>query len=231
MLTSQVQHCPHQNAKLGHTRQLRKMMATAHVQADGSEIGSILQVVSRWGKKTIIGALQVALVGPTVVVVPICFRHGIATVTRQAHNIVQNGDLTVWEETIQQVMEKRSGLVYIGRVWPRQAIGATRMQNRMRPAQRNLMKILTVEKVGKQTRSVFWYGITESGRMMTVVRPIGSVAISPTPARPASPVSSRTLRGEARALIVQLENTKALQAKQSALIVMQANILQIRLQQ
>ena len=67
--------------------------------------------------------------------------------------------------------------------------------------------------------------------MIHVVTPIGSVAISPTPARPASPVSSRTLRGEARALIVQLENTKALQAKQSALIVLQANFLQIRLQQ
>ena len=67
--------------------------------------------------------------------------------------------------------------------------------------------------------------------MIHVLTPIGSVAISPTPARPASPVSFRTLRGKARALIVQLENTKALQAKPSALIVMQENILQIRLQQ
>jgi hypothetical protein len=67
--------------------------------------------------------------------------------------------------------------------------------------------------------------------MIIVVTPIGSVAISPIPARPASPISSRTLRGKARARIAQLENTKALQAKQSALIVMQGNILQILLHQ
>ncbi len=67
--------------------------------------------------------------------------------------------------------------------------------------------------------------------MIIVVTTIISVAISPTPARPASPVSFRTPRGKARALIVQLENTKALKAQQSALIVMQENILQIRLQQ
>ncbi len=66
---------------------------------------------------------------------------------------------------------------------------------------------------------------------MVVETQIISVAISPTPARRASRVSFPTPRGKARALIVQLENTKALQAQQSALIVMQENILQIRLQQ
>ncbi len=48
--------------------------------------------------------------------VSICFRHGIETVTTQANNIVQNGDLAVWDQVIQQVMEKRSGLVCLGRV-------------------------------------------------------------------------------------------------------------------
>ena len=85
-----------------------------------------------------------------------CFRHGIATVTRQADNIVHNGDLAVWDQVIQQVMEERSGLVYLGRVWSRHAaIGATRMHNRIQHAQRKRIKTLQVEKVRKQTRSVF----------------------------------------------------------------------------
>jgi len=71
----------------------------------------------------------------------------------------------------------------------------------------------------------------ERGRMIHVVTTIISVAIIPIPARPVSQVSFRTLRAKARARIAQLENTKALQAKQFALIVMQENILQILLQQ
>jgi hypothetical protein len=130
------------------------MMATAHVQADGSEIGSILQVVSSSGKTMRSGAMQVASVHHQELM-PICFRHGMVTVTRQADNIVHNGDLTVWEEVIQQVREKRFGLVYLGRVWSRHvAIGATRMHNRHLHAQCKRIQTLQVEKVRKQTKSV-----------------------------------------------------------------------------
>jgi len=150
-----MQQCPQQNAKLGHTLKLRKMMATAHVQADGSGIGSILQVVSSLGETMRSGAMQETRVQHQELV-STCFRHGIATVTRQADNIVHNGDLAVWDQVIQQVMEERSGLVYLGRVWSRHAaIGATRMHNRPLHAQRKRIKTLQVEKVRKQTRSVF----------------------------------------------------------------------------
>jgi hypothetical protein len=91
------------------------MMATAHVQADGSEIGSILQVVSSSGRTMRAGAVQETCVNHQELV-PTCFRHGIETATMQANNIVHNGDLAVWGKVIQQVMETRSGLVCIGRV-------------------------------------------------------------------------------------------------------------------
>jgi hypothetical protein len=61
------------------------------------------------------GAVQETCVNHQVLV-PICFRHGIETVTTQANNIVHNGDLAVWDQVIQQVMEERSGLVCLGRV-------------------------------------------------------------------------------------------------------------------
>ena len=87
--------------------------------------------------------------------VPTCFRHGIVTVTRQADNIVHNGDQAVSDQVIQQVMEERSGLVYLGRVWSRHvAIGATRMHNRHLHAQRKRIQTLQVEKAKRQTRSV-----------------------------------------------------------------------------
>jgi hypothetical protein len=91
------------------------MMATAHVQADGSGIGSILQVVSSLGTTMRPGAVQQPCVNHQELV-PICFRHGIETVTMQANNIVHNGDQAVWGKVIQQVMEKWSGLVCLGRV-------------------------------------------------------------------------------------------------------------------